>query len=72
MAFRRLLDSRHDRLVDSECDGAAERQQRQVGEDADEREQRHGEEDGEADAEHHTGLLDIAPVDQRFDCGENK
>lgn len=72
MAFGCLLNGAHDGLVDSERNGSAESQQRQVGEDADQREQRQGQQDGEADAEHDSGLLDIAPVDQGLNWGRKK
>lgn len=72
MSLRCLLNSWHDALVDSESDGCEQREQRQVGEDADEREHRHGEEDSESNAEDDSRLLDIAPVDQWLHCEGKK
>lgn len=64
MSLRRLLNRRHDRLVNSERNSSSEGQERQVRKDADEREHRESEEDGESNAEHDSRLFDITPVDQ--------
>lgn len=72
MSLGGLLNSRHDRFVNSERDGSSEGQERQVSKDADEREHRESEEDGKPNAEHDSRLLDIAPVDQWLHCEVKK
>lgn len=61
-----LLNGLCHRFVDSECHGAEQGEERQVGEHADHREAGNGQQCDQPGAKNNAGFFHIAPVDEGF------
>lgn len=68
MSLSRLLHSLDHRLVDAKGDGDTEQGEQHVGNHADDTEGCQREQQKQGQAEHHTRLLGVPPVDQVINC----